>query len=205
MSTRYKEYCSTAPEYTAEEAGELVVSMLEVERQMASPTPYDNQDEIALQQDYDHLKLDYAIALAAYNSFDPDDPLVVTHGHALQEADETLATFEAAYPEAVLASANLYGEVPPASEPASTVDTATSPVETGTPTQAVISEPLPVTESPSIPTVNPSSHTPRVSPSWIPPRLKLGKRRLTLLGPLLKPDHLKPASGLGRNIQSNPD
>ena len=95
MSTKYKEYCSTAPEYTAEEAGELVVSMLEVERQMASPTPYDNQDEIALQQDYDHLKLDYAIALAAYNSFDPDDPLVVTHGHALQEADETLATFAA--------------------------------------------------------------------------------------------------------------
>ena len=59
---------------TPQEAGELVVSMLEVERQMASPTPYDNQDEIALQQDYDHLKIDYAIALAAYNSFDPDDP-----------------------------------------------------------------------------------------------------------------------------------
>ena len=136
LSTRYQEYCPNAPEYSAEEAADLVASMLEVERQLASSTPYDNQKEVELQQDYDHVKLDYAIALRAYESFNPDDPEAATPADALKEADEALVTFEATYPEAVLAAANLV------------VDTDTAPVETKTSTSE---EPLSVPESPSIP------------------------------------------------------
>ena len=36
LSTRYREYCSTAPEYTAVEAEELVLSMLEAEHELES-------------------------------------------------------------------------------------------------------------------------------------------------------------------------
>ena len=114
--------------------------MLEVERQLASPTPYVNQEEIELQYDYDHLKLDFAIALKIYEAFDPDDPEADTPAATLKEADEALITFEAAYPEAVLASANLYGEVPKGTEPGAT----------NTSTSEVLSEPLPVPESPVI-------------------------------------------------------
>ena len=140
LSTRYQEFCPKAPEYTAEEAADLATSMLEVERQLASPTPYVNQEEIELQYDYDHLKLDFAIALKIYEAFDPDDPEADTPAATLKEADEALITFEAAYPEAVLASANLYGEVPKGTEPGAT----------NTSTSEVLSEPLPVPESPVI-------------------------------------------------------
>ena len=150
LSTRYQEYCPHAPEYSAEEAAELVASMLEVERQLASSITYDNQEEIELQQDYDHLKLDHAIALRAYESFDPDDPEAVTPADDLKEADEALVDFEAAYPEAVLAS-DKSSEVPNVTELTSVVDTATSSVETETSTSVVISEPPPTPESPIIP------------------------------------------------------
>ena len=46
-----------------------------------------------------------------------------TPAHALKEANESLATFEATYPEVVLASVNLYGEIHPTTGPTSTVDT----------------------------------------------------------------------------------
>ena len=113
LSIRYQEYCPNAPEYTVEEAAELVISMQEVERQLASPTPYDNQEEIELQLRYDHLKLDYAIALRAYQSFDPDDPEADTSAHTLSKTDKALVNFEAAYPAAVLAPTNLCGEDQP--------------------------------------------------------------------------------------------
>ena len=116
---------------------------------------------------------------------------MVTHAHALQEADETLATFEAAYPEAVLASANLYGEVPPASEPASTVDTATSPVETGTPTQAVLSEPLPVTESPTIPDGQPQQSHPKSLSFVDTPSPQVGEEKTDSPGSVTKAGSLK--------------
>ena len=131
--------------------------MLGVERQMASSTPYDNEEEIALQQDYDHLKLHHAIALRAYESFDPE---AVSPAATLKEADEALVTFEAAFPEAVLASVNLNSEDPPATEPASTIDMNTSPVETKTSTQVVLTEPLPISESPTIPNGQPQQSHP---------------------------------------------
>ena len=139
LSTRYQEYCPNASEYSAEEAAELVAAMQEVERQLASSTAYDNEEEVKLQQDYDHLKLDHAIALRAYESFDPDDPAAVSPADALTEADQALITFEAAYPEAVLAAAKLYAEVPKGTE------------EIETSTSEVPSEPLSVPESPNIP------------------------------------------------------
>ena len=116
LSTRYKEYCSTAPEYTAEEAAELVDSMLEVERQMASPTHYDNQEEIELQQLYDHLKLDCTIAETACDALDKSDPHLNVLGPIYDDALKDLATFEAAYPEIVRAADELYGDIPPANE-----------------------------------------------------------------------------------------
>ena len=116
LSTRYKEYCSTAPEYTAEEAADLVESMLEVERQMASPTHYVNQQEIELQQIYDHLKLDCSIAENACDALDPRDPHLNIIGPIYDAAAKDLAVFEAAHPVTVKAAEELYFEKSPANE-----------------------------------------------------------------------------------------
>ena len=138
LSTRYLEYCPNASEYSAEEAADLVASMQEVERQLASSTTYDNEKEVQLQQDYDHLKLDHAIAIRAYESFDPDDPEAASPADALKEAEQALITFEAAYPEAALVAANLYAEAPQGTD------------ESTTSTSEILSEPLSVPESPVI-------------------------------------------------------
>ena len=53
------------------EAEELVLSMLEVERQLESPTLCDNQEALELEQDYDHLQLDRIIAVTACETLDP--------------------------------------------------------------------------------------------------------------------------------------
>ena len=117
LSTRYKEYCSTAPEYTAEEAADLVESMLEVEHQMASPTHYNNQEEIELQQLYDHLKLDCSIAENACDALDPRDPHLNIIGPIYDAATKDLAVFEAAHPVIVKAAEELYFEKSPAHVP----------------------------------------------------------------------------------------
>ena len=203
LSTRYQEYCPNAPEYSAEEEPDLVASMVEVERQLASSTHYDNQEEIALQQDYNHLKLDHAIALRAYESFEPDDPEAVTPANTLKEADDALVTFEAAYPEAVLASVSLYGKDPLATEPASTVDMNTSPVETETSTQVVLTEPLPISESPTIPDGQPQQSHPESLSFVDTPSPQVGDETTDSAGSIVKAGSLKPAAGLGTNIRHN--
>ena len=45
--------------------------MLEVERQLESPTLCDNQEALELEQDYDHLQLDRIIAVTACETLDP--------------------------------------------------------------------------------------------------------------------------------------
>ena len=113
LSTRFREYCATASEYTADEADDLVEAMLLVEHQLASPTSYENQDEIELQQAYDHLKLDSTIAENACDAIDKNDPRLNIIGPIFDEAQAALATFKAAYPEIVRAAEELYGEVSP--------------------------------------------------------------------------------------------
>ena len=107
LSTRYREYCSTAPEYTAKEAEDLVQSMLVVEHQLASPTRYDNQEEIELQQLYNHLKLDCTFAENACDALDKSDPHLNVLGPIYDDALEALVTFEADYPEIVRAADEL--------------------------------------------------------------------------------------------------
>ena len=120
LSTRYREYCNASPEYTEGETEELVGSMLEVERRLASPTIYGNQEDIELQQTYDHLTLDQIIAFTACANLDENDPQFVTPGQALKDADEALANFEAAYPEVVRAAEEQSVEVRHPTEPPST-------------------------------------------------------------------------------------
>ena len=91
------------------EAEELVLSMLEVERQLESPTLCDNQEALELEQDYDHLQLDRIIAFTASETIDENDPKFAILDQALTEADEALATFEAAYPEVALAASKCFG------------------------------------------------------------------------------------------------
>ena len=117
LSIRYREYCCKSPEYTEGETEELVLSMLEVERRLASPTIYGNQEEIELQQLHDHLTLDQIIADAACENLDENDSQFVTPGQALKDANEALATFEASYPEVVRTADELLGEVQPLTEP----------------------------------------------------------------------------------------
>ena len=145
LSTRFREYCATAAEYTTEEAAELVEAMLLVEHQLASPTSYENQDEIELQQAYDHLKLDSTIAENACDAMDKHDPHLNIIGPIFDEAQAALATFKAAYPEIVRAAEELYGEVLPANESEESRDSLTdSPaIPDGQPSK-------PRTEDPSI-------------------------------------------------------
>ena len=107
LSTRFREYCATAPEYTAKEAEDLVQSMLVVEHQLASPTRYDNQEEIELQQLYNHLKLDCTFAENACDALDKSDPHLNVLGPIYDDALEALVTFEADYPEIVRAADEL--------------------------------------------------------------------------------------------------
>ena len=120
LSTRYREYCFASPEYSEGETEELVGSMLEVERRLASPTIYGNQEDIELQQTYDHLTLDQIIAFTACANLDDNDPQLVIPGQALKDADEALANFEAAFPEVVQAAEEQSVEVRHTIEPPST-------------------------------------------------------------------------------------
>ena len=117
LSIRYGEYCSTASEYTTEEAAGLVESMLEVERQLASSTTYANEDEIKLQQLYDHLQLDHSIAVTNYNALDEDDPRLVEFDQLFDNAVEALTTFESAYPEIVRTSGEVFAHFDTENEP----------------------------------------------------------------------------------------
>ena len=117
LSTRYREYCSTAPEYSTEEAAELVESMLKVEHQLASPTIYENQEEIELQQLYDHLQLDHSIAVSQYNALDEHDPRLAAFDFIYDDAAEALATFEATYPEIVRTAGEQFVHVDSEDEP----------------------------------------------------------------------------------------
>ena len=117
LSTRYREYCSTAPEYSAEEAAGLVESMLEVEHELASSTDSANQKVIELQQLYDHLQLDQSIAVSNYNALDEHDPQLVAFDQIYDHAAEALATFEAAYPEIVQAAKELFAPIETANGP----------------------------------------------------------------------------------------
>ena len=117
LSTRYREYCSTAPEYSTEEAAELVESMLKVEHQLASPTIYENQEEIELQQLYDHLQLDHSIAVSQYNALDEHDPRLAAFDLIYDDAAEALATFEATYPEIVRTAGEQFVHVDSEDEP----------------------------------------------------------------------------------------
>ena len=170
LSTRYREYCSTAPEYTAQEAEELVQSLLEVEHQLASPTRYENEVEILLQQDYDHLKLDQNIAASACEGFNHNDPQLVPLLLTLKEAEEALTTFEAVYPEVVLAATELFGD----SEPVSPNVSDNSLSKTETPLSVVTTESSPVIsyENPSasleIPDGQPRGPNIEISPLSLP-------------------------------------
>ena len=117
LSIRYREYCSTASEYTTEEAAGLVESMLEVERQLASSTTYANEDEIKLQQLYDHLQLDHSIAVTGYNALAEDDPRLVEFDQLFDDAVEALATFESTYPEIVRTAGDVFAHFEPENEP----------------------------------------------------------------------------------------
>ena len=150
LSTRYREYCSTAPEYTAVEAEELVLSILETERQLESPSEYD-QEALKLEQDYDHLQLDRIIAVTVCATIDENDPKFVILEQALTDADEALASFAAAYPEVVRAAAEMYGEIPSVNEPALTDIASQSSV---TPSSSLV---IPDGQPSRTPTVNPST------------------------------------------------
>ena len=116
LSTRFREYCATAPEYTAEEADELVEAMLVVEHQLASPTLYENQEDIELQQEYDHLKLDCTIAENACDALEKSDPRLNVIGPIYDNAYKAVVTFEAAHPEIAKAAEELYGYSSPVNE-----------------------------------------------------------------------------------------
>ena len=81
--------------------------MLVVEHQLASPTRYDNQEEIELQQLYNHLKLDCTFAENACDALDKSDPHLNVLGPIYDDALEALVTFEADYPEIVRAADEL--------------------------------------------------------------------------------------------------
>ena len=116
LSTRFREYCATAHEYTAKEADELVESMLVVEHQLASHTLYENQEDIVLQQEYDHLKLDSTIAENACDALEKGHPHLNVIGPIYDDACEALARFEAAYPQIAKAAEELYGDSTAANE-----------------------------------------------------------------------------------------
>ena len=116
LSTRFREYCAAAPEYTAEEADDLVEAMSVVEHQLASPTPYENQEEIVLQQEYDHLKLDCTIAENACDALEKGDPHLNVIGPIYDDACAALVTFAAAHPQIAKAAEELYGDSTPANE-----------------------------------------------------------------------------------------
>ena len=151
LSTRYREYCSTAPEYTEVEAEELVLSMLEAERELESPIVRDDREALELEQDYDHLQLDRIIAVTAWETVEENDPKFATLDHALNDADEALASFAAAYPEVVRAAAEMFGEIQPANEPALTDYASQSSV---TPSDSLV---IPDGQPPHTRTVNPST------------------------------------------------
>ena len=126
--------------------------MLVIERQLASPTRYDNQEEIVLQQDYDHLKLDQCIAVTACENLVENDPLFVELGQALKDA-AALATFEAVYPEIVKVAELLFGDI----EPTLPMVSSSPLIETENPTDSL--------EIPAGQPLTPHNETP-LEPSW---------------------------------------
>ena len=116
LSTRYREYCLTAPEYSTEEAAGLVESMIEDERQLASSMTPENRAEIELQQVYDHLQLDHNIAVTACNALDQSDPRQDALDRIFNDAVDALATFKATHPAIVRAAEELFGAIEPEHE-----------------------------------------------------------------------------------------
>ena len=111
LSVRYREYCPTSSEYTKEEEDALVRSIIEVENSLASSNLYVNRAQAELQVEYDHLRLDYSIAVSACEILEENDPRLSEHEQVMEEADDALLTFEAAYPETVRIANN--DTVPP--------------------------------------------------------------------------------------------
>ena len=100
LSIRYREYCSTAPEYSKDEEEALVQSVLDIERQLLIPS-YTKREAAELQFEYDHLRLDYSIALSACDAIEDNDPRLAAFEQATNNAEEAMKTFEEAYPELV--------------------------------------------------------------------------------------------------------
>ena len=156
LSVRYQEYCSTAPEYSQEEAEGLIESLLEAENQLASSTHLENRTTMEFQQLFDHLKLDHSIAVSACRAANPNDPQSAAIYATWQKAEAALTTFEVDYPEIVKEAEELYGDIDP--EPPLTDVPSNSPAETTTSSQAVFSA------SPDIPNGQPvRPHTENLS------------------------------------------
>ena len=102
LSTRLKEYCPSASEYTKELTENVISSALEAEHLLESGSDIDREDT-ELQIEHDHLKLDYSVAITVYNSACEDDSVddarIDELTQIMDAASAAVINFEAANPK----------------------------------------------------------------------------------------------------------
>ena len=102
LSTRLKEYCPGAPEYSKEQTEEVISASLEIERLLEFGLETDRENTELLIA-YDHLKLDYSVAISVYNSACDDDSVddvrIEELNQIMDDSSVAITNFEAANPQ----------------------------------------------------------------------------------------------------------
>ena len=102
LSTRLKEYCPDAPEYSKEQTDEVISASLEIECLLESGLDTDRENT-ELQIEHNHLKLDYSVAISVYNSACDDDSVddarIDELAQIMDDISAAVTNFEAANPQ----------------------------------------------------------------------------------------------------------
>ena len=99
LYVRYSEYQSPDPQFALDKA--VVIQCMEQMESLTQCGSHNSRQDAFHLTTYEHLKLDYNIAVDAVSVFDQTDPRLAELEDRLNVADEAMTVFELAHPELV--------------------------------------------------------------------------------------------------------
>ena len=99
LNVRYNEYQSPDPEFLKDK--ETIIVYMEQIESLTRCGSHNSRQDALHRTTYEHLKLDYNMAVDAVSTFDQTDPRLAELEDRLNTADEAMTVFELAHPELV--------------------------------------------------------------------------------------------------------